>query len=81
MEKKKQELKECYELIALEFAGKVREETTKAGLGEIPKALIEYLFKRLNPILEEVADKITYKAESWLKSRRRKIGMWLRDKF
>lgn len=78
MSDKKTELKKRYDIIGLEFAVKIREETTKAGLGEIPKPIIEYLFKKLNPIMDEIADKIVYKAESWIKNRTRKLKRWWR---
>ena len=79
MEEKRAELKKRYDIIALEFAVKIREETTKAGLGEIPKPIIEYLFKKLNPVLDDIADKIAYKAENWYKKKERKFKRWWRN--
>lgn len=59
------------------FISDVREEAIKAGL-EITPELVEYLYKKLGPLLEDIADKLAYKAESWLKSRARKFKMWLK---
>lgn len=81
MTDKKTELKKRYDIVALEFVVKLREETVKAGLGKIPKPLIEFLFKKLEPVLDDLADKLVYKAESWLRSRYRKFKMWLGRKF
>ena len=78
---KKKELKKRYEIIKLEFAAKIREETTKAGVGKIPKYLIEYLFRKLNLILDDIADELIDKAEPWLRSRYRKFKLWLRRRF
>ena len=78
MEKKKQELLSRFDVVMNDFTNQVRDETIKAGLGTISAELIEYLYDRIEPILDELADKIAYKAESWLKSRARKIKMWLK---
>ena len=81
MEDKKQELLSRFDIVMNDFTNKVRDETIKAGLGTISAELIDYLYDKLEPILDELADKLAYKAESWLKSRARKFKMWLKDKF
>lgn len=81
MTDKKTELRERYNIIALEFAAKIREETIKAGLGKVPKAIIEYFFKKLDPVLDEIADKLAHKAETWIKKNARKAREWLKRKW
>ena len=78
---KKKELIKRYDIIALEFVARIRKETTKAGMGDIPQSIIEYLLRKLNPILDDIADELVEKSESWIRSRTRKIKRWLRRLF
>ena len=81
MEKKKLELLSRFDVVMDDFTCKVRSETIKAGLGEITPELIEYLYDKLEPILDEIADKLVYKAESWYKKKERKFKRWWKGIF
>lgn len=77
MQDKKYELVERFSKPIDNFIIDVREETIKAGIKLTPE-LVEYLYKRLEPLLDEIADKLAYKAESWIRSRARKLKRWWR---
>ncbi len=80
MEKKKQELMTRFDMAKDTFVCNVREETIKAGI-ELPPELIEYLYKKLEPVLDDLANELIDKAEPWLRSRYRKFKIWLRRRF
>ena len=72
------ELKERFKLARDRFTADLRDEVMAAGLGDIPEPLIEYIYKIIEPLLNEIADEIADEAASWLSSRARKIKLWLR---
>ena len=78
MEKKKKELLSRFDVVMSDFANKIRDEAMKAGFGTISAYLIENLYDQLEPILDELADKLAYKAESWYKKKERKFKKWWR---
>ena len=80
MADKKKELLTRFEMATDNFICDVREETIKAGL-KIPPELIEYIYTKLEPILDDIADELIDKAESWLRSRYRKFKIWIGRRF
>lgn len=77
MSDKKTELITRFSKATDNFIIDVREETIKAGI-ELPPELIEYLYKRLESMLDDLADELIEKAESWLRKKARKIKRWWR---
>ena len=80
MDKKKRELLARFEMAQDNFVCDVREESIKAGFKITPE-LIEYIYIKLEPVLDDIADELIGKAENWLKSRYRKIKIWFGRKF
>jgi len=81
MTDKKQELKARFDIEISQFVNSIRDEVIKSTGKELPKWLAEYIYANMEPVLDNIADELVEKAESWLKRKLRKIKMWARRRF